>query len=316
MARASSEPSLRKAMFRYALKQGIRAFDTAPLYEFGETEVQLGEVLAQTGTRPDTPVQVFSKVGLSWREDSSGPVHFETTAPDGRKRVIYRDSRPASIRRDVEESLSRLGRDHLDLAQVHFRDTNTPIAETMHTLRALREEGRVKEIGVSNFSLTEVQAAAAALAPVPLSAVQIRLNLLQRRPLDAGDLVAWCRSQGIAVLAYSPLAEGRLARAPDGTRQKANRIDQALTRFADLSAESDLPMAAVATAWLTSQPGVTGAVAGASTPEQLDGLIRSAGIPAALIRQTTDIFRNIELHNAWEGPSWKRKLRGLVKRFR
>ncbi len=306
-------------MFSYALKQGIRAFDTAPLYEFGDTETQLGEVLTQADIALEAPVQVYSKVGLSWREDSAGPVHFETTAPDGSRRVIRRDSRPGSIRQDVEDSLTRLRRDRLDLAQVHFRDTHTPIPETMQGLRALREAGLVKEIGVSNFTLSEVQEAAAALAPVPLAAVQIRLNLLQRGPLGDGGLVDWCRSQGIKVLAYSPLAEGRLARVPDqhpeSQGKRRDRLTAGLAEFSTLVSEADVSMAAVAAAWLTNQSGVSGVVAGASTPEQLDSLIHSSEISTDLIREAAALFDEIQLQDVWEGPVWQRKLRGLKRRI-
>lgn len=314
MARAGTDSSLRRAMFRYALKQGIRAFDTAPLYEFGETESQLGEVLAEAD--PEMPIQVYSKVGLSWRPGSRGPVHFETTTAAGQRRIVRRDSRPEAIRQDVAESLQRLGREQLDLAQVHFRDTETPIAETMQALRALREEGSVREIGVCNFTLAEVKEAVAALAPVPLAAVQIRLNLLQRSPLEAGGLVEWCRAQNIAVLAYSPLAEGRLAKVPTAGQRMPGAVAAALAELANLSTRSDLPMAALAMAWLTSQPGLTAAIAGASTPEQLDALLESGKVAAEMNLQTAALFANVQLRDAWEGPFWKRQLRALLNRFR
>ena len=75
-------------------------------------------------------------------------------------------------------------------------------------------------------------------------------------------------------------------------------------------------MAAVSIAWLTSQPGVTGAIAGASTPEQLDGLMRMAEVPADLVRHASEVFREVQLRDPWEGPFWKRKLRGLIRRIR
>jgi aryl-alcohol dehydrogenase-like predicted oxidoreductase len=314
MARASSDPNLRQAMFRYALKQGIRAFDTAPLYEFGATETQLGEVLTQSAHVAAAPVEVYSKVGLSWREDSRGPVHFETTAPTGERRVIHRDSRPQAIRQDVEESLQRLGRERLDLAQVHFRDTETPIVETMQALLELRQQGKVKEIGVCNFTLQEVKEAVAALAPVPLAANQIRLNLLQRGPLTAKGLVEWCRAQGIAVLAYSPLAEGRLARPPSEPEQTPDAVAEALAELAALTTEAGVSMAALAVAWLSSQPGVSGALTGASTPTQLDDILNSPEVPADLIRQAAMLFEGVQLRDPWEGPFWKRKLRGFKRR--
>lgn len=264
----------------------------------------------------DEDVQIFSKVGLSWRPDSSGPVHVETIGEDGERRTVYRDSRAVAIRQDVEESLQRLGLEQLDLAQVHFRDTDTPIPDTMQALRALREEGKIRAIGVSNFNLQEVREAAAALAPVPLAAVQIRLNLLQQAPLAANELVDWCRSRNTAVLAYSPLAEGRLAIPPADDPQKMNAIDAARTELAELCAEAELPMAAVGIAWLTSRPGVTGAIAGASTPEQLDGLMQMADVPGDLLRRASEIFKSVRLLDPWERPFWKRKLRGLIRRIR
>lgn len=311
MARSQTDPDSRRTLFRHAIARGITTFDTAPLYAFGDTERHLGSVL---GELPDAETQVLGKVGLNWRGDHHGPIHFKTVGEDGRQRIVRRDSRPEAVRLDVEESLKRLDRECLDLAQVHFRDTDTPIAETMQALADLRREGKIREIGVSNFTLDEVREAKRALGTIPLASVQLRLNLLQRTPLDEGDIVPWCLENQVGVLAYSPLAEGRLAKSP---RELKDIVDQALSRLSSLAAEGavkEISMATLAIAWLLEERGVTGAVVGASSSTQLDSLLRTTEVSTRSLDAMSAIFRGIHLSDSYETPAWKRGLRRLKQK--
>lgn len=314
MARGSADPTLRKSIFRHAIEQGLTTFDTAPLYGFGDTERQLGRVLAEY---PGTEVQVLGKVGLNWRGGQHGPVHFAHTDKNGRRFLVRRDSRPESVRLDVEESLRRLGRERLDLAQVHFRDTDTPIQETMEALAELRREGKIRAIGVCNFTLKEVREAVRSLRSVPLASVQLRLNLLQRAPLDQRELVPWCLEHQIGVLAYSPLAEGRLARCPADPTDAVSRALVRLSGIAGRSAEDNGAgsMAAVAVGWVINQPGLTAAIVGVSGNGQLDAVRYAREIDGQTIDAAEGAVRGVRLHDPWEGPAWKRRLRGLKGRI-
>ena len=302
----------RLELFQRALAEGVSHFDTAPLYGFGQTERLLGRLLRD---HPGASVRVCTKVGLRWTGDARGPIHFSMTDNDGSARTVRRDARPESVRRDVEASLERLGVAALDLVQVHFRDADTPIAETMGALLELRKEGKLKAIGVSNFSLAEVQEASRALGDIPLASVQLRLNLLQRKPLEADEIVSWCAAHGIAVLAYSPLAEGRLARPLEERFQKgaSGSVKRGLKRLQEHAGAAGTSPAALALGWLLSQPGVTSVVAGASSEAQLDELVpatRQAPDAAVLTRLGRE-FAHIRLRDPWEAPFWRRAMRRI-----
>lgn len=272
MAQAGSGTS-RGDVFRAAVLAGITAFDTAPLYEFGEAERALGAAIK--GRRHE--VTVLTKVGLRW-DTSHGEVLF---AADGK--VVRRNSRPESVREEVEDSLKRLGVEALDLVQIHHPDRQTPIADTMGALLDLRREGKLRAIGVSNFTAAETREAEAALGGVPLASNQLEYNLVRR---DAErELLPLARSRGFGVLAYSPFEEGLLAGGYPPSRPLApgegrvmnaafdlrNRtlIHGALERAARPIAEArGVPLCTVALSWLLAQPGVTAVIAGARTAAQ------------------------------------------------
>src|SRR5690348_3481651 len=121
------------ATIRAAVDRGITLIDTAPVYGFGRSEEIVGKALAEGGLRHK--VQIATKVGLAWKDGA-----------------VFRDSRPARIRKEIEVSLRRLRTDYIDLYQVHWPDLETPIAETAGTLEKLRREGKIRAIGVSNYS--------------------------------------------------------------------------------------------------------------------------------------------------------------------
>jgi aryl-alcohol dehydrogenase-like predicted oxidoreductase len=198
-------------------------------------------------------------------------VLFEFQDRTGTRRQVRRDSRPESIRRDVEESLARLRVDYLDLLQIHHPDVDTPIEETMQALVALRREGKIREIGVSNFSAAQIRAAQAALGDVPLVSTQPELSLLRRDAERA--VLPTCRELEIGVLAYSPLAWGLLAGAtPQGVPAPVRARIEALIdqHLLPIARAHRVAPAAVALAWVIAVPGVTAAIAGASSAGQLD----------------------------------------------
>jgi aryl-alcohol dehydrogenase-like predicted oxidoreductase len=276
------------ALLRACVGEGLRAIDTAPLYGFGSSERAVGRLLAElpANERPE----VYTKVGLRW-EDARGDVLFVAQV-DGRELVVRRDSRPESVIRDVETSCERLGLERLALVQVHHRDPHVPIAETMGALADLHRAGRVGAIGVSNFSPEDVAEAARALGSIPLASLQSSLSLLE---LGARASLHAAQAVGAGFLAYSPLAQGLLtgAHGPDrsyppsdwragtplfSTRSRA-RIAQALARVVDPIAQAhDATRGQIALAWVLHQPGVTAAIAGASSAAQAAQNVRAATI--------------------------------------
>jgi methylglyoxal reductase len=259
-----------------ACDAGITSFDTAPLYAFHGSERSVGRALADRRQR----VQILTKVGLRW-DGEHGQILFEFHDAQGVRRAVRKDSRPAQLRAEVEASLTRLGTDVIDLVQIHHPDVDTPLAESLEALQALRQEGKIRAIGVSNFSPAQLDQAFAALAPHGLDALQCEYNLLQRWP--ERELLPRCRAQQTSVLAYSPLAKGVLAGRKRATRDELlasddsgyghpvarHLIDPKVREvLAPVGARHGVAAGEVALAWLLAQPGLSAVVAGASSVEQ------------------------------------------------
>lgn len=261
-----------------SLDAGANAFDTAPVYGFGRSEEVLGRALR--GRRESA--LVFTKIGLRW-DDERGDVSFDSVDDRGVRRVVRRNARADSVRAEVERSLERLGCATVDLIQVHWPDPQTPIAETMDALLALRKEGKVRAIGVSNFDVPQLEAARAALRGVPLASTQPKYSLVARDV--ERDVLPWCAREGVGVIVYSPLEQGLLTgrvtaarsfgekdgRSRRATFKDANRaqVNAALASVAEpIARRHGATLGQIAIAWTLAQPGVTSAIVGARTPEQ------------------------------------------------
>ncbi|OLE71602.1 MAG: general stress protein, partial [Bacteroidetes bacterium 13_1_20CM_4_60_6] len=170
---------------RSAIERGITLIDTAPVYGFGRSEEIVGMALSE-GLR-DRAV-IATKVGLEWR--------------DGK---VWRNSSPARIRKEVEESLRRLRTDYIDLYQVHWPDPRVPIKETAGALARLLKEGKIRAIGVSNYSPTQM---AEFRQVAPIHAVQPPYNLFEREA--EGVVLPYAAQHDIAVLCYGALCRGLL----------------------------------------------------------------------------------------------------------
>ena len=250
------------ATIRFAVERGVTLIDTAPAYGFGRAEEIVGKALAEGALR-DT-VTIATKVGLTWKDGA-----------------VFRDSRPARIRKEIEGSLRRLRTDVIDLYQVHWPDLETPIAETARTLEALRHEGKIRAIGVSNYSPAQMDAFRAANR---LDAVQPPYNLFERE-IEA-DVLPYAKGAGVAVLSYGALCRGLLSgRMTAGTvftgddlrkvdpkfqaprfRQYLAAVDELRTLPRERFGKSVL---ALAVRWVLDQ-GPTIALWGARHPRQLD----------------------------------------------
>jgi aryl-alcohol dehydrogenase-like predicted oxidoreductase len=249
------------ATIHAAVDRGVTLIDTAPVYGFGRSEEIVGKALAEGGLRDK--VRIATKVGLRWK--------------DGR---VYRDSRPARIRHEIEGSLRRLRTDAIDLYQVHWPDIETPIAETARTLEDLRREGKVRAVGVSNYSPAQMEAFRRVAR---LDAVQPPYNLFERG-IEA-DVLPYARSSGLTVLSYGALCRGLLSgRITSETRFDGDDLRRVDPKFQGerlrqyLAAVDELKMLArerfgksvlaLAVRWVLDQ-GPTIALWGARRPDQL-----------------------------------------------
>jgi len=270
-----------------AIDAGINLIDTAPIYGFGHSEVVVGKAIAD---RRDKVVlatkcgMVINSVGgrAVARSTAAGPSEF------GHLEIkIWND--PESIRQEVELSLKRLGTDYIDLYQTHWQEEETPIAETMGVLMKLKEEGKIRAIGVCNATVEEMDAYRAA---GQLDSDQEQYSMIHRK-LEGGsfqgedglpDQLGYCRDNNMAVLAYSPLVLGLLTgkvgpervfgesdlRSTQKRFSRANRekIGELLSRFEPVAQKHGCTMAQLVIAWTVHQSGLTHALVGARNPEQ------------------------------------------------
>jgi aryl-alcohol dehydrogenase-like predicted oxidoreductase len=174
------------ATIRSAIDRGVTLIDTAPVYGFGRSEEIVGKALEGSLRHK---VTIATKVGLAWKNGA-----------------VYRDSRPARIRQEIEGSLRRLRTDVIDVYQVHWPDFKTPIAEAAKTTEDLRREGKIQAIGVSNFSPTQMRMFS---ADAHLDAVQPPYNLFERA-MEA-DVLPYAMGGGLTVLSYGALCRGLLS---------------------------------------------------------------------------------------------------------
>lgn len=171
--------------FAYSVDNGINLVDTAPVYGFGTSEETVGRLIS--GKRK----QIFlaSKCGLVW---------------SGRGAVAH-DLSSASIRRECEDSLRRLQTDYIDLYQTHWPDSDTPLEDTFDQMLRLKEEGKIRHIGVCNETAERLERI---IRIAPVVSVQNKFNYLEQTQLE--EVLPWCRANGCGFIAYSPFAQGLL----------------------------------------------------------------------------------------------------------
>jgi aryl-alcohol dehydrogenase-like predicted oxidoreductase len=250
------------AVVNAAIESGINFFDTADIYGGGQSEEFLGRALK--GRRDK--VLIATKFGMKMAEGKQG-------------------GKPAYILQAVEDSLRRLGTDHIDLYQIHQPDPSTPIADTLSALDELVKAGKVREIGCSNFSAVQLREAAQATfqrGGAHFASVQNNYSLLHREPET--EVLPECQRLGIAFLPYFPLANGLLtgkyrqgqpfpksSRAEDGfgpkvfTDENLALVEQ-LRSFAESHGHTLLELSM---AWLVAKPAIASVIAGAKTAEQV-----------------------------------------------
>ena len=270
LGEAESRPFLRQA-----LDLGINFFDTANVYSSGASEEVLGRFLKGAVRRES--VVIATKVHGVMREEPNG-------RGLSRKAILF----------EVEESLRRLGTDHVDLFQIHRWDPETPIEETLEALHDLVRSGKVRYVGASSmhaWQFTKALYLADLRGWTRFVSMQNHYNLLYRE--EEREMIPLCASEGVAVLPWSPLARGRLARPWDAERTMRLETDQfgkilyARTEAADrevvdrvgrVAGRRGVPRAQVALAWLLGKPGVTAPIVGATRPHHLEDAVAALSI--------------------------------------
>ncbi len=270
------------AAIHRALELGVNWIDTAAIYGLGHSEEVVGKAVKESSVKPF----IFTKSGMVWNE--KGEI----------KRTLL------EIRREVEGSLRRLQAETIDLYQIHWPVEDKDIEEGWSTMAALQREGKVRYIGVSNFS-TEQMHRCMEIAPV--TSLQPPYSMINRSA--EAEILPFCKDHAIGVINYSPMHSGlltgamtkeRVANLPtDDFRRKAkNYQEPQLSRnlgIADflkqIGARHGVSAGVIAIAWTLCNPAITAAIVGGRNPEQVDGVW-----PAAKFRLSNEEFQEINAY--------------------
>jgi len=259
------------AAIHRALELGVNWIDTAPVYGLAHSEDVVGRaVKGWSGSRP----YIFTKCGLRW--NSAGTV----------QKILKKES----IRQETEDSLRRLQVDVIDLYQIHWppEPDSSDLEEAWSTLAELKREGKVRWIGVSNFSVKQIRRAKAI---APITSLQPPYSLINRAIEE--DILPYCLREGIGVIVYSPMASGLLtgamtheraaklpkddwrSRDPEFREPKLSRNLELVDRLREIASRHNRLPGEVAIAWTLRNPAVTGVIVGARNARQANGVLRA-----------------------------------------
>jgi aryl-alcohol dehydrogenase-like predicted oxidoreductase len=271
------------AAIHHAVDLGINWIDTAAGYGLGHSEVIVSKAIAGMANPP----YIFTKCSLTWNDRGE----------------IIASLKRDSIRRECEDSLKRLNIDAIDLYQIHWPNPDEEIEEGWSALAELQREGKVRWIGVSNFSVEQMRRANR-IAPV--NSLQPPYSLIRKEVQD--EILPYCLDQNIGVIVYSPMYSGlltgkmtpeRINNMPeDDWRQndpefKSPRLEKNLKlvdALCEIAKQYDVEPGVVATAWTLNHPAVNGAIVGFRRPNQVDGIF-----PAVDFRLTEEEIHKLEI---------------------
>lgn len=269
------------AAIHRALDHGINWIDTAAIYGLGHSEEMVARALKTASHKP----LVFTKCSMRWHADRS----------------IYRSLKAESVREELESSLRRLGVETIDLYQIHWPNPETEIEEGWEALAKLREQGKVRWIGVSNFNVEQMKRAQKI---APITSLQPPYSML-RRAIEE-DILPFAQANNIGVINYSPMVSGlltgkmtaaRVAALPaDDWRKRAVEFNEPrLSRnlklvelLREIGAEHKVEPGVVAVAWTLRHPAITAAIVGGRSAQQVDGIV-----PALTFRLSDEGFARI-----------------------
>lgn len=281
---------------------GVTSIDTAPIYGQGTSEEIVGEAIKEF---PRDQVQILTKFGMRW-DLEKGDFAMNSYDNEGNAIDIYKYAGKESIIYECEQSLKRLGTDYIDLYQIHWPDSTTPIDETFEAVSRLIEQGKVRFAGVCNYTASQMQQAERS---VPLVSNQIPFSMVNRG--IEGETVPYCIEHNKSILAYSPLERGLLtgkihpgyefkhgdhrANLPHFQPEFVKKTNDLLDKIKPIADRHDASLGQLVLRWTIERPGITVALAGARNAEQA---VQNA--EAIYIKLSNEELRTIdELVNAF-----------------
>lgn len=262
---------------RASFDLGITTIDTAPAYGFGRSELLVGRALEGIDR---SQYQILTKYGLDWTSNQ-GEFYFDSVDNEGNPIKLYRNARPERVIKECEDSLRRLNTDYIDLLQIHWPDSTTPIAETMGAVSRLIGEGKVRAAGVCNYSAKQVDEALNSLAIV---SNQVPFSMV-RRDIEK-DIIPQALERGLSILPYSPLQRGLLTGkfTPGYTFQEGDnrpessyfspenisRSNELLNKIKPLADAHNATLSQVVINWTANQPAMGCVLVGARDEKQVN----------------------------------------------
>ena len=284
----------------HAVSKGVSWVDTAAIYGLGHSEEVVGRALTAIPAADRT--LIFTKCGVTWD-------------PANRHEPAKNIARPESLRRECEASLKRLGVERIDLFQIHWPDeSGVPAEDSWGEMSRLVDEGKVRAIGVSNH---DVDLLARCERVRHVDSLQPPFSMIFRE--SAGGVIPWAAAHGTGVIVYSPMASGILtdsfsaqrvaAMSDEDWRRAAPHFNEpALSRnvalrdaLRPIARRHGTTVSAVAVAWVLAWPGVTGAIVGARSPEQVDGWLGGGSLKLGA-DDLAEIAAAVERTGAGSGP--------------
>jgi len=259
-----------------AIDMGINSIDTAPVYGLGLSEEIVGEAIK--GLRDK--VNIFTKCGIRW-DIKKGEYFFDSNDLDGNPITLYKYSGKESIIEECERSLKRLNMDYIDLYQIHWPDSTTPIDESMEAMAKLLEDGKIRAAGVCNYEIKHLEEARTVLAIV---SDQIPYSMVNRG--IEKDVIPYCIKNNMGILAYSPLQRGLLTgkitpdyqfkgddhrkENPFFTIENRKKVLNLLEKIKPIAEGHNATLAQVVLNWTVHRPGITTALVGTRNIKQAE----------------------------------------------
>lgn len=254
---------------------GVTSIDTAPVYGQGLSEQIVGKAVNDI---PRDKIQILTKYGMRW-DLEMGDFAMDSMDNAGNPLRIFKYAGKESVIKECEDSLKRLGTDYIDLYQIHWPDSTTPVEETMEAVMQLKKQGKIREAGVCNYKVHHMKEAEKTLS---LASNQVPYSMVNRD--IENELVPFCRKHNKSILAYSPLQRGLLTgkmkpgqefkkgdhRADNHyfSDENIKKVNKFLDDIKPIASEKNASLAQIVIQWTLRQPGITVALVGARNQEQ------------------------------------------------